>query len=178
MGTGVRVGGGTVMTMRERFTPPEWSLVVHIPFDAFLFAAAADNDVDEAEVGAFVDTLRRASEIKEPLHREVALFWARSPERIGEELKFQMRESATEMTGRIGRTKPILHERLSDEEYQSFMLSLTMSALAVAAASTKKKGLFGKREAISKEEQRGVSAFAAAWGLNAFLLQQRLAGVS
>ena len=165
--------------MRERFNPSEWSLVVHLPFDAFMFAAAADKEVDEKEVAAFLDTLRRASQIKDPLHREVAEHWAGgSAQTIGEELKFWMQESAADLHTRIERTKPILHERLTDDEYQNFLLSLTMSSLAVAAASSKKKGLFGKREVISQEERQGVTAFAAAWGVNAFLLEQRLAGVS
>jgi hypothetical protein len=163
------------MTMRERFTIDEWTLATHVPFDAFIFAAAADKHVDQSEITAFLNTVRRASEIRDPLHRELALFWAEaSQERIAEELRFQMNETASEMSARIDRTKPMLHTHLSHAEYQGFVLSLAMSCMAIAAASTTKKGIFRKKEAISPEEMRGVTAFILAWDVSPAALQGQL----
>lgn len=162
------------MTMRERFTDEEWKLVRHIPFDAFIFAALADKKVEEAEVAAFTETLEKAAALKDPLHREIALDWVASGlEAIGQELQFEMSESNDAMHVRFDRTKPVLKDKLTHDEYQSFVLSVTINGMAVAAASAGKKGFLRKKERISTEEAAALAAFATAFDVEFGALQAR-----
>jgi hypothetical protein len=164
------------MTTRERFTDEEWSLVRHLPFDAFV-AGALSEGISQEELAAFVGTLERALGLKDPLHREILIDWATGDqERVMEELRFELEESGSQMHNRFERTKPILHAKLTDDEYQSFVISVTMSALAVAAASTKKRGLFGKKkELISDQEAHALTGFAMLWDVDPRLFAERLA---
>lgn len=163
------------MTLRERFTAEEWELVRHVPFDAFFAAALADAKVQPEEVRVFTETLTQAATLKDPLHREVAVDIASSgPSGVEHELKFQVEESAGAGKARIDRTKRLLHEKLTRDEYQSFFVSLMLSAIGIAAASTTKKGgLFHKKvEHLSPEEVQMLAAFAATWEIELAELRQ------
>jgi hypothetical protein len=163
------------MTMRERFTEEEWGLVRHVPFDAFLFGALADQKIEDEEVAAFTQTLERAAALTDPLHREIALsYTGAGVADVGAEMRFQMGENAEEMSKRLDRTKAMLKEHLTGEEYQSFVTSVTINALLVAGASTKKKGIFRKKEVISEEEAQALAVFAATWEVDPAALQAHL----
>lgn len=164
------------MTMRERFTEEEWTLVRHVPFDAFMFGALADKKVEDAEVEAFTETLEKAAALKDVLHREIALDWvAGGLPAMGEELRFEMTESIDAMRSRFDKTKGILQDKLTRDEYQSFVVSVTINGMAVAAASSSKKGLFHKKQRISEEEAAALSAFAVAFDVDLGVLQARIA---
>lgn len=157
------------MTMRERFTDEEWRLVVHVPFDAFIFAAMADGTVEDGEVQAFVDTLQKAPMIKNDLHREILLHHAAGGTvGVGAEIAFEMKESVTAMDERFSRTKRILQERLKSSEYQDFFKSVFLNAVAVAGASTeKKKHVWSRKEPpISKKESDALAIFAMKWDID------------
>jgi hypothetical protein len=155
--------------MRERFTNEEWREVSHIPFDAFYFGAMADGKVEDAEVKAFVDSLERPGALKDPLHREIMLDHAAAGNpRVAEEMQFETSETATAMQARFTRTKAMLKQKLSPQEYQAFFKSIWISAMAVAAASTEKKDhIWGKKKKpISKKEATALATFAAAWDID------------
>ncbi len=163
--------------MRERFTDEEWGLVRHVPWDAFILVSLADKNVEEAEVTAFTETLDRAVTLTDPLHREIALEWAQGGlEAMGDELRFEMTEKADAMRTRFDRTKAILKDKLTRDEYQGFVLSVTINGLAVAAAAGgKKKKMFHKEEKpISEEEAGAVAAFATMFDVDMAALQARL----
>jgi len=163
------------MAMRERFTDDEWALVRHVPFDAFVLAALADKKVEPEEVAAFTKTLEMAPTLSDPLHREIAMDWVASGvDAIGEEVGWELRESGSDMLERNRRTKSMLKDKLTTDEYQSFVLSVTLSGMAVAAASTGKKKIFHKRKAISEEEAGALAAFAAVFDVDLAGLQRRL----
>lgn len=162
--------------MRERFTDEEWGLVRHVPWDAFILVALADKKVEDAEIAAFTETLDKAVTLTDPLHREIALEWAQSGgQAVGEELQFEMTESAAAMRTRFDRTKAVLKDKLTRDEYQGFVLSVTINGLAVAAASTGgKKKMFHKQKPISEEEATALAAFATAFDVDMAALQARL----
>ncbi len=164
------------MTMRERFTDEEWALIRHVPFDAFVFATLADKDVSEAEIAAFTEMIEKAATLSDPLHREIAVDWAAAgATAIGEEFKFELTESGSAMAERLERTKPALKDKLTTGEYQSFVRSVTVSCMAIAAASTKKKRMFHKQEKpLSPEEIEAIAAFAVAFDVDLAALQTLL----
>jgi hypothetical protein len=163
------------MAVRERFTDEEWRLVVHIPFDAFIFAAMADGNVEDTEVQAFVETLEKAPMIKNDLHREILLHHASSGAvGIGAEITFEMKESVAAMDERFARTKPILKQRLTATEYQEFFRSVFINALAVAGSSREKKkhAWSRKQPPISKKESDALAVFAMKWDIDISFLAQ------
>lgn len=157
------------MTVRERFTDEEWALIAHVPFDAFLFGALADGEVEEDEVNAFTETLRRAADLKDPIHREIALYWAaEGMAGQGEELAFQLSESGSAMQDRMAKTKGVLQEKLTRQEYQGLFQSVWLNAMDVASRSKEKKGHWWNRkeEAISDAEAKALATFAATWEID------------
>ena len=101
----------TVQVMREKFSDAEWALVRHVPVDAFLMVALSDGDLDKEELASFGGEIVHAEGLFNPLHREVALDIRGG--HLEEELKFQLAESASEMTARVGRTKTMLQTKLT-----------------------------------------------------------------
>jgi len=160
------------MSMRERFSDEEWTLVCHVPVDAFMFAALADQKLDEKEIEAFVDTIANAPTIIDPLHREVALTFAtRGAEAIGSELVFEATESLSAMDDRFERTKKLLKDKLTTDEYQSFLGSVVASGVMVAQASGKRH-LFRKKKTVSDDEAAALATFAMRWEVDLSVLQR------
>lgn len=147
--------------MKERFTTEEWESVRCVPVQAFGIVAGADADADSREFGEFADRmLRGGMTYKDPLHREVAQEFA------SDDLQKRVRLAAqTE----VAETKALLRSKLSPEEYQGFLGSIFIDAVAVARAS----GTPG--EEVSEPEQAMLMAFAMAWDLD-FQVIQRLFG--
>jgi hypothetical protein len=159
------------MTLRERFTEDEWTLVLHAPFDAFFFAAMADSKLEEDEVKTFAETFARAGELADPLHREIALDYAvRGEGRFREEMMFQGAENADEMAARMSRTKTVLQAKLTEAEYQGFVRSLFANAVAIAGASKDKKHIWSKPKPISEEEAAALTMLAVIWEVDLSLI--------
>ncbi len=160
----------TMQTQHARFTDEEWALVRHVPFDAFLLAALSDGELDPKEIEPFTDEIANAERLRNPLHREVA-----SDIRAGhmpEELALQARESATDMTARIEKTKTMLQEKLPRDEYQDFIGSCFVTGLKVARAAGGHSGRFRHKDPVSDEEKAGLAAFAISYGLDPNALEQ------
>jgi hypothetical protein len=154
------------MTMRERFSDSEWQELLHIPFDGFLMVALADKKIEQEEVAAFVETIARASDLKDPMHRELAMDLAsRGGVGISSEMSFEANETGPQMAARVERSKAVLKDKLTQEEYESFLGSVLMNAMAVAAATGKHR-LFHKKQQISDDEARALAVFCAAWEIN------------
>jgi hypothetical protein len=152
------------MTLRERFTEDEWTLVLHAPFDAFFFAAMADNKLEDDEINAFTETFARAGDLVDPLHREIALDYAiAGNDRVGEEMRFQRAENTDEMMTRMTRTKTVLQEKLTESEYQGFVKSLFSNAVVIAGASKDKKHVWSKAEPINEKEAMALTVLAKIW---------------
>ncbi|MGD2153473.1 MAG: tetratricopeptide repeat protein [Gemmatimonadales bacterium] len=118
---------------RERFTSDEWVLVCRVPFDAWAWFALAGGEAEKAELGKLRKMLDPAP-LEDPLHREMALDYAAGgTARIGEELKAIV--DTTDFEARSRRTKSILQDKLTKQEYQSFFKSVCMSAVEMAGAS-------------------------------------------
>jgi hypothetical protein len=156
------------MTVKERFTDEEWRLVLHIPFDAFIFAAGADGNVEETEVKAFLQSLEKAPMLTNDLHREIALHHAATGTvGIGAEITFEMKESGSAMDERFDRTKRILKQRLTPAEYQDFFKSIFLHAIAIAGASHEKKRPFHKAPPpINDKEAKALNLFAMKWDID------------
>lgn len=158
-------GREKVSHMRERFTPDEWQQLVHIPVDAFLMVAMADKKVDKAELETFVETLVRASDLRNPLHRELALDVAsKGAPGLLEEIAFEAQERTEEMLSRIERSKATLQAKLAPQEYQDFLGSVLTSAVAVAGATGKHR--FSKKGKISQEENNALQLFCMLWEID------------
>jgi hypothetical protein len=154
------------MTMRERFSDSEWQELLHIPFDGFLMVALADKHVDKEEVAAFLETLARAGELKDQMHREIAMDLAtRGSAGIAGEMSFEANETGPQMAARVERSKAVLKDKLTQQEYESFLGSVLMNALAVAAATGKRR-MFHKKQMISDDEARALAVFCTAWDIN------------
>ena len=126
--------------MRERFTNEEWALVRHIPVDAFIFVASADNKIDAKEHEEFLWTLEHGAEIPNPLHSEIASDIAAGGQvAITAEQQFIEAESVEDLEARINRSKAILKEKLTRDEYQAFLLSVLRSGVLVAGRRSRRK---------------------------------------
>jgi hypothetical protein len=162
-------------TMRERFTEDEWTLVRHVPADAFLMVAMSDGTMEDEEQAVFAQELTSAHLLMNPLHREVSedLDMNRGGH-LSEELQFQVAETAAEMVPRIARTKTLLKEKLTEDEYQGFVGSVFVTGLKVArSAGGQKGGIFRKETGpISDEEQKALVTFATAYEVDPQALQQ------
>lgn len=148
--------------MKERFTPDEWELVRCVPIQAFGIVAGADMQADQREFEEFAGRmLRGGMTYKDTLHREVAQEFA------SDDLSKRI-EKATQME--IGGTKTLLRTKLTPQEYQSFLGSILIDAVAVARAS----GEAGKE--IGDQEQTMLAAFGMAWEIDLEEVQRIFAG--
>lgn len=152
--------------MRERFSDEEWALVRHVPVDAFLMVAMVDGRLEEEETDSFADELTHAEAMVDPLHREVAedLDMARGG-KLGEELAFQAAEDAAQMKSRIDGTRAMLREKLTADEYNSFVASSMITGMKVARAAGGGR-IFHRKEKVSDREKTALAAFAAAYELD------------
>lgn len=136
--------------MRERFMPEEWEVVKALPFAVFGAVASADGEVDDKEIKEFTDRMGRAAGYKDPLHRE-AMTEAASSDVSG----LVARAGAIELE----KTRTFLQEKLSHDEYQSFMGSIFIDAAAVAKSSGG-GGLFRKKDKIGDKESKILQGIA------------------
>jgi hypothetical protein len=146
------MGSEEVGRMKERFATEEWELVRCVPIQAFGIVAGADREPDPKEFEEFAGRmLRGAMTYKDVLHREVAQEFA------GDDLGKRIQMAAeTE----VGTTRELLRSKLSAEEYQSYLGSIFIDALAVARAM----GTAGSE--ISEQEQTMLAAFGLAWEID------------
>lgn len=159
----------TVQVMREKFSDAEWALVRHVPVDAFLMVALSDGELDKEELASFGGEIVQAEGLFNPLHREVAEDIRGG--HLEEELKFQLGESASEMTARVGTTKTMLQTKLTHDEYQSFIASVFITGAKVARAAGG-GGLLGRKNKVSDKEKKALAAFALVYGLDVKALDQ------
>ncbi len=143
--------------MKERFEATEWEQLKVLPFHLFRVTAIADGEIQKEEIQEFLKRLiGGALGYKDRLHRELARDIVDSD--VGELLKG---------TGEIGfdpkRTKQVLKEKLTPDEYHSFVGSLFIDAINIAAAS--KTGWLRKK-AISDEERDRLTAIGVFWEVN------------
>jgi hypothetical protein len=135
--------------MKERFTSEEWEMLKTLPLIAFGVVAGADGKIDQKEAAEMTKRLQSgAVGYKDPLHREVAAAILRSdlPTLIAAGKSVDPRS-----------IKSFLQQKLTRDEYLSFMGSILIDMLAVARASG---GLF-TRSNVSDEESSVLAAFAA-----------------
>ncbi len=140
--------------MKERFESAEWELLKVLPFHLFRAVAIADGEIQKEELKEFLERLMRgAAGYKDPLHRELA--------------RSIVDGDVAELLKGMGgggfdpeRTKQILKEKLTSDEYQRFIGSLFIDAVNIAAAS--KTGWLRKK-AISDEEQQRLTAIGLYW---------------
>lgn len=154
------------MSMRERFSDEEWALARHVPVDAFFMVALSDAKLEEKEIASFADELTHAEGMIDPLHREVAedLDMGRGRQ-LQPELEFQAAENAAQMQVRIANTKTLLREKLTQDEYQSFIASAAITGMK-AARATGGGGLFHRKETVSDEEKTALMAFITTYELD------------
>lgn len=151
--------------MKDRFSDEEWHLLKFLPFQAFMLVAAADGVVDESEMGILSAQLREAATLIDPLHR--ALF----VDLVQEDLQEYVQGSTPDRFAEsLDPMKALLRDRLSEEEYQSFVASLFASGLEVARASGGR--FLGVGDKVSREEMDMLATFAAAFGLEPQALER------
>ncbi|NNG15791.1 MAG: hypothetical protein HKM89_04860 [Gemmatimonadales bacterium] len=140
--------------MKERFEATEWAHLQALPIHLFAAIAIADGEIQKEEIEEFVRRLTiGAHGYKDPLHRELARSIVDA-----DILKVLKRKDAGGF--KPDKTKQVLKEKLTSEEYQKFVGSLFIDAFNIAAAS--KTGLFRKK-AISAEEHERLTAIAIFW---------------
>jgi hypothetical protein len=148
--------------MKERFTTDEWEIVRCVPIQAFGIVAGADMNLEQKEFEEFARRmLQGAMTYKDPLHREVAQEFA------SDDLAKRIQKSSEV---EVGTTKALLKGKLSAEEYQSFLGSIFIDALAVARAT----GTSGAE--VSEQEQTMLAAFGMAWEIDLAELQRIFGG--
>jgi hypothetical protein len=141
--------------MKERFSDQEWRTIMSLPFAIFGVVASADGKVDEKEIEEFTKrTLNPLWQYKDALHQEVARDIA------GSDVSALIQEG---MQLDPEPVRAMLKEKLSEDEYQSFLGSIFVDEMAVARASG--GGIFRKGKIKDKESERLVG-FAAFFGID------------
>ncbi|HEX6262591.1 MAG TPA: hypothetical protein VF097_07080 [Actinomycetota bacterium] len=141
--------------MKERFTEEEWRGIMALPFAIFGVVAGADGTIDEQEVGEFTKRMLNPTwTYKDAMHQELAVAVA------GEDISVLIKEG---MALDPEPVKTALKEKLTQDEYQSFLGSVFIDELAVARASG--GGIFHK-EKIGDEETEKLVGFAAYFGID------------
>lgn len=144
--------------MKDKFTDAEWELVKSVPFQAFMLIAKADGAVDEAELNEFVHRISTgALGYKDPLHREVAQFVLQS----GASAILDGIQKALAIDP--GKIRDMLADKLTPSEYQSYMGSILLDAMAYAKASGSKASFFSKKKMVSEEEEKAIKVWALFW---------------
>lgn len=134
--------------MRDRFTDAEWATVRTVPVVAFVFTALADKEISKKEVGAFVGELANA---EDELHQEVAADLSSIEGGHLAEITRQLQtQRSTQVATWLDTTKTLLKDKLSADEYDSFLGSVLIQASRVARAEG---GTFLRRKKVSDEEQ-------------------------
>ena len=148
--------------MKDRFKPDEWEIVRCVPIQAFGIVAGADMEPDQKEFEEFAKRmLQGGMTYKDQLHREVAQEFA------SDDLQKRIQKAA-EVD--VSQTKALLKGKLSAEEYQSFLGSIFIDALAVARAT----GASGAE--VSEQEQTMLAAFGMAWEIDLEEVQRIFGG--
>lgn len=142
--------------MKERFKTAEWEKVKHLPILMFHFVSLADHKLQKEEVETFVKELHDAMAYKDPLHREL-FFDLSSPAVFAEAFEYVMGPVTDSVAGiekEFKAIKKALKKRLSTEEYNRFLVSMTGTGLKVADAAG------DGPSNVSREEMVALAMFA------------------
>lgn len=104
------------MRMRSKFKRAEWKKVTLLPLSLFYHTALVDGYVADEEVDAFFDYIRRSSQLKEPLTKEIFTSYG-----FGSELA-AMKHDAVKLD--LNEVKGILRSKLTRDEYEMFCASI------------------------------------------------------
>jgi len=146
--------------MKEKFTPEEWQLLKLLPFQVFVLVAGADGRIDKEEIAQLQKDLRDAPFYKDALHRELFI------DIVSSDINALILEVAdvSKLVERANRMKTVLKQKLTPDEYQSFLGSMFINGLKVARASG--GGVLGLGDKVSEEEKRALATFAAIFEVN------------
>jgi hypothetical protein len=142
------------MSMQERFSDEEWPVLIGLPAQLLMMVGMVDGEFDAKEREEANKRLTRAAAADpDPLYRELASAMFRS----GTSLESDMARANP------ARCREILQDNLSREEYQRFLMSVFVDALAVAKASTKarRNPFRPKPDVVSDEEKQILAAWAS-----------------
>ena len=145
---------------RERFSDDEWELVRHVPMDVFYMVAMADAELGAKEAEVLARELATAAELKNPLHRAIALDIG-AGDHLSEEVRFEAWQGGPDMKERMDRTKALLKDRLTPEEYASFFGSVLVTGIKTAWAGTSGQAEMDEKEAMA------LTAFATEFEIDA-----------
>ena len=141
--------------MKEKFNQEEWQLLKLLPFQVFVLVAGADGRIDKEEIAQLQKDLRDAPFYKDALHKELFI------DIVSSDINALIREVAdvSKLAERASRMKTVLRQKLTPQEYQSFLGSMFINGLKVARASG--GGVLGLGDKVSEEEKRALATFAA-----------------
>jgi hypothetical protein len=142
------------MSMQERFSDEEWRVLIGLPAQLLMMVGMVDGEFDAKEREEANKRLTRAAAADpDPLYRDLASAMFRS----GTSLESDMARANP------ARSREILQDNLSREEYQRFLMSVFVDALAVAKASTKarRNPFRPKPDVVSDEEKQILAAWAS-----------------
>lgn len=143
---------------KSRFAPDEWELVLSIPFLFFGTVAGSDNEISPAETKVLQERMTSgAFGYKDPLHREVAL------EILSTAVTAESLVQKVVAAGGPARVREVLRSKLTPDEYQGYVGSVWLDALAVA----------GAEGGISDKEQEALNTDAVFFGLDLEALKGR-----
>ena len=144
----------------ERFTDEEWELVKMVPFQAFGMVAGADGEVDKAEAEELFKRMTGgAMGYKDPLHKAVAM------DIVGKDWGPLIKGSMDPAVAHPEKIKTLLREKLTFQEYQSFLGSIFIDVVNVAKASGG-GGVLKKKSPISEEEEKALQAILVFYGID------------
>lgn len=145
--------------MKERFTAEEWDILLGMPAQLIVGTAMVDHEgMDSKEmVEAAARLAKAATEDPDPLYRELARDFASSK-----------RDATTDMSrAQPERCKQILQDKLTEEEYQRFLISVWVDGIAVARSSGGKKRTFRKDiDPVSENEAKLLAGWAMFYGID------------
>lgn len=142
---------------KSRFAAAEWDLVMSLPHLFFVFMAARDGSIADAEFKVWSDRMSKgALGYKDPMHREVVREFFSSPV-TSEQLIRKANEAGP------AQIRDLLKRHLSADEYQGYVGSVWIDALAVARAE----------DGVSAKEQEALANLATFFGVDVEALQKR-----
>ena len=142
---------GKMRGLCRKFTDEEWALLLFLPVDAYYMVATADGGLDHDVTVMFGKLLDGASMLPNQLLSNLMGDVASGG--LSDLLKIVSCESQPEKSARMDRTKAILKNRLSPEQYQRLLGLVLVMAQQMAKAASGPAGSQKRQSLLSFTER-------------------------